>query len=975
MFFMGAWSVGYAQVNISGSFTIHPDGKMAVFGATNFTDGNVNTFRNSPNSNIKFVDGVEHFDAKNTSHVDGYFEKIGNDAFKFPIGDDSLYRWDSISAPININAVYKSAFFREDPSLAILPTGAPFNRLLRSPHVYYVNDHEYWDLDGNESVQVTLSWAPNSRVDLLNVNTSKLIVVGWNGLRWENLGNIAVSGTSKDSGQITSAPFVPDNYLVITIGSLNTPPKITQSDLIINEDEPIVFCPSITGKDDSFDIITMTLCSAPANGTAILVDKDTCVRYSPNLNFNGDDSICLKVCDLQGLCDSIMVKIKVLPVNDTPFYQKLTFDVFEDSFLLIAVPFTDPENGPAPMASIIVCNPKFGVAVANNPMSVGFTSYFTYTPKPSYNGPDTVCIRICDGAGACSEYKVPIRVIPRPDIPDIIQNLVVVLEDDSVKFCPTIIDPDSFDIHTLTLCANGKNGVATIDSGNCIQYKPNLNYNGPDTICVTVCDSSGLCRSRLIAIKVIPVNDTPDILQGPVTLFEDDTIKVCPTITDVDINDVLNLDTCQGPAHGKMYFTGLCFVYKPFLHYNGPDTICLTVCDSAGACRSIRVPIDVIPRDDTPTIANTPYITAEDSFLTFCPTIFDADTKDTLTLKPCGQPFNGSLVDLGNGCFTYTPKKDYFGLDSTCMIVCDQKGLCSTRFMLITVMPRPDTPIATAENVNMYEDSFVIICPTIIDPDTGSRHKTKVFAGAYMGTVTYLNDTCFRYKPFKDTSGVDSLYIVVCDETNRCDTINLRINIIPMPDTIVIARNDTFQARQNVIMFDPVFYSYDPVKSDIILPKPANTGDYFVGQIDFNFGPKQGDIKAIAGNRFQYTRTTELYTGMDSFKYRVCFGTYCSDAIVYLNLTPLIPNMISPNGDGFNDELDIPYLYNYKYSQIKVFNRWGDMVWISRIPYVDDKFKGLGMDGTTIQDGTYYYSIEHNQSQVEDLNNFLEIVR
>ncbi|MBK7958283.1 MAG: hypothetical protein IPK03_09290 [Bacteroidetes bacterium] len=140
---------------------------------------------------------------------------------------------------------------------------------------------------------------------------------------------------------------------------------------------------------------------------------------------------------------------------------------------------------------------------------------------------------------------MPIRVIPRPDIPDIIQNLVVVLEDDSVKFCPTIIDPDSFEIHTLTLCANGKNGVATVDSGNCIQYKPNLNYNGPDTICVTVCDSSGLCRSRLIAIKVIPVNDTPDILQGPVTLFEDDTIKVCPTITDVDINDVLKLDTCQ----------------------------------------------------------------------------------------------------------------------------------------------------------------------------------------------------------------------------------------------------------------------------------------------------------------------------------------------------------------------------------------------------------------------------------------------
>ena len=36
-----------------------------------------------------------------------------------------------------------------------------------------------------------------------------------------------------------------------------------------------------------------------------------------------------------------------------------------------------------------------------------------------------------------------------------------------------------------------------------------------------------------------------------------------------------------------------------------------------------------------------------------------------------------------------------------------------------------------------------------------------------------------------------------------------------------------------------------------------------------------------------------------------------------------IPNGFSPNGDGFNDTWDIPYLNQYPDSKVKVFNRWG----------------------------------------------------
>jgi gliding motility-associated-like protein len=42
-----------------------------------------------------------------------------------------------------------------------------------------------------------------------------------------------------------------------------------------------------------------------------------------------------------------------------------------------------------------------------------------------------------------------------------------------------------------------------------------------------------------------------------------------------------------------------------------------------------------------------------------------------------------------------------------------------------------------------------------------------------------------------------------------------------------------------------------------------------------------------------------------------------------------IPNGFTPNGDGYNDTWEIPYLNNYPESTIKIFNRWGQELYSS----------------------------------------------
>ncbi|WP_316841718.1 gliding motility-associated C-terminal domain-containing protein [Pedobacter gandavensis] len=64
----------------------------------------------------------------------------------------------------------------------------------------------------------------------------------------------------------------------------------------------------------------------------------------------------------------------------------------------------------------------------------------------------------------------------------------------------------------------------------------------------------------------------------------------------------------------------------------------------------------------------------------------------------------------------------------------------------------------------------------------------------------------------------------------------------------------------------------------------------------------------------------------------------------------IIPNIITPNGDGNNDTFKIKGLENYSGTQVTIFNRWGNEV------YRSDNYNN-DWDGSQLNEGTYYYLI------------------
>ncbi|GIV41824.1 MAG: hypothetical protein KatS3mg034_1134 [Vicingaceae bacterium] len=67
----------------------------------------------------------------------------------------------------------------------------------------------------------------------------------------------------------------------------------------------------------------------------------------------------------------------------------------------------------------------------------------------------------------------------------------------------------------------------------------------------------------------------------------------------------------------------------------------------------------------------------------------------------------------------------------------------------------------------------------------------------------------------------------------------------------------------------------------------------------------------------------------------------------------IIPNVVTPNGDGINDYFVIPYLALYPGSKLVIYNRWGKKI------YESDDYKN-NWDGSNYSAGTYYFILTRN---------------
>lgn len=101
-----------------------------------------------------------------------------------------------------------------------------------------------------------------------------------------------------------------------------------------------------------------------------------------------------------------------------------------------------------------------------------------------------------------------------------------------------------------------------------------------------------------------------------------------------------------------------------------------------------------------------------------------------------------------------------------------------------------------------------------------------------------------------------------------------------------------------------------------------------------------------------------------------CDTVYGSTNVIVENCEIEIPNIITPNGDGINDLFYITNVEFYPNSEIKIYNRWGKLI------YENNNYQG-DWDASNYSDGTYYYifKLNYGKGKIKEYNGTISIIK
>jgi gliding motility-associated-like protein len=519
----------------------------------------------------------------------------------------------------------------------------------------------------------------------------------------------------------------------------------------------------------------------------------------------------------------------------------------------------------------------------------------------------------------------------------------------------------------------------------------NQTFNTSGSYVVLFSNTAGCDSTVLLNLNVIGQNDTlrisRTICEGESTIVEDQEFNEdgiyyvafengsCSAILELTLTvnatstTVLNEVICVGEAVviGNQTFTNEGSYSVILQNSTGCDSIVtLNLQVSDGGNKTIL---------DTTICYGEIYKYGDQSFSTTgtFQLIYPVDNcRDTVLVNLLVNPISIAAIDtaifdcqggllIGGQLFN---EAGIYQIPLTNSLGCDSIITLNLRIRLCDTIP-------LGQEITIYDtlpvQTTISICDLSLPP--GNNVVVEACSGTTSGTTTIgtwtINNqtNCLEYTAGQ-ILGNDTLCMNACDTvTRQCDITTVIITITGLPP---VANDDCVEEteKNTEINIDVIANDTDPDLDELFIESIISP-------------PKHGTATIQQNDQTISYMPNKNFCGRDTFYYEVCDGNDgCDTAMVCIEIKCecVLPQVITPNNDGFNDNLFFPCIGSVEGARLLVWHRWGLIV------YEDNNYKNDWqgtLKGELLPAGTYWYSIEYKdretQQDVKEVNYFMII--
>ena len=522
-------------------------------------------------------------------------------------------------------------------------------------------------------------------------------------------------------------------------------------------------------NDDDSDPLSIVDATDPTHGTVEVAVDGSTLSYEADANYHGPDSFEYTITDGSDT-DTAEVGVTVTSVNDRPSAVNDSRTVAEDANATAMNVLTNDFDVDGDDVTVTaVSDPPHGTAAIT-----GNGANLTYRPNLNYSGPDSFTYTIDDG-DLTDTATVTITVTSSNDQPSAVADSRTIGEDANPTLLNVLVndtDPDSDALSISDVGTPSHGDAVIVGGGSDVTYRPDANYNGPDSFSYEIEDGHGGTDTATVSLSVTSVNDAPNASPDTRTVAEDagpTAVNVLSNDTDVD-GDTLAITAVTQGAKGAVAITGggSGVTYDPAPNQTGPDSFTYTISDGHTS-DATTVSVSITASNDDP-VADADSITVlEDANATGVPVLVgDTDPDgDVLAIEGASNPAHGTVVVAGNDLsLTYKPDPNYFGPDTFTYTVSDGNGGSDTATVTVTVTSVNDDPVADADSITVPEDAAATGVPVLVgDSDIDGDDLTIDGASnPAHGTVVVAGDgLSLTYKPDLNYFGPDTFTYTVSD--------------------------------------------------------------------------------------------------------------------------------------------------------------------------------------------------------------------